>query len=247
MILPETVQRIWPSPAGEVAVADCYAMRPDTVRANMVGSLDGAAAFAGRVAPLSNPFDHALLVFLRTLADVVLVGAGTVRAEGYGPVRVGLDRQRERREAGLAPVPPLAVVSASLELDPGAPLFTDTVARPLVLTCEHAPAPRRDALAGVADVVTAGVRRVDPALAVAALRERGLCRIRCEGGPALLAQLTAAALVDEICLTVAPRLAGPQPALSATTALPAPVDLRLAHVLERDGFLYTRYVRADPR
>lgn len=243
MTLPETVRRVWPEPAEDVALADLYAMPAGMLRANMVTSLDGAAVFAGRVAPLSNPFDHALLVWLRTLADVVLVGAGTVRAESYGPVRVRPDRQEERLAAGQSPVPPLAVVTASLDLDPAAAFFAEAVARPIVVTCEAAPEARRAALADVADVVTAGVTRVDAALAVAVLRDRGHGRILCEGGPALLAQLSAAGLVDELCLTVSPRLAGPQPGLAATTPLAAPVDLRLHHVVEHDGFLYTRYAR----
>src|SRR3954454_7981907 len=107
------------------------------VTANMVAGLDGSAAVDGRVAGLSNAADRALFQQLRAEADVVLVGAGTVRAERYGPVRLTDAQVAARVDAGRAPRPPIAVVTRSLRLDWTAPLFADaTSPRPLVITCE---------------------------------------------------------------------------------------------------------------
>jgi riboflavin biosynthesis pyrimidine reductase len=178
------------------------------------------------------------------LADVVLVGAGTVRAEGYGPVRVPQDRQRQREAAGRLPVPPLAIVTRSLDLDLAAPLFTAAAVRPLVLTAGSAPQDRRRAAAEVADVVVAGDDRVDMVDAVGALVDRGLTRILSEGGPHLLAELFAADLVDELCLAVAPLVTcGHQLRITSGPALATPAGLRVASVLEEDGFLFLRYGR----
>ncbi len=95
------------------------------VLANMVGGLDGSAAVGGRVGALTGGADAVLFRRLRALADVVLVGAETVRAEGYGPVRLPDDLRAERVAAGRPPVPPVAVVSRSLRLDWDGPLFTE--------------------------------------------------------------------------------------------------------------------------
>src|SRR5262245_7878106 len=115
---------------------------PCWVLANMVGGLDGTAAVAGRVGGLSGSTDAELFRRLRTVAAVVLVGASTVRAERYGPVRLPAALRAEREAAGRPPVPRLAVVSASLDLDLGLPLFRDAdpAARSLVVVPEDAPA-----------------------------------------------------------------------------------------------------------
>lgn len=85
---------------GLADLAQFYAVPPHGVRANMIFSADGAAAFAGRAGPLSNPVDQELLRTLRGFADVVLVGAGTARAENYGPVRLTEAQQAERHAEG---------------------------------------------------------------------------------------------------------------------------------------------------
>lgn len=237
------MRRLFPTPAAEVDPRDAYPV-PDAphLRVNMVASVDGAAAVAGRVGALSGPADDAVLHVLRGLADVVLVGAGTIRAEGYGPTLLPPDQQRQREGAGHPPLPPLAIITRSLDLDLTAPLFTAAISRPLILTTASAPADRRAAAREVADLITAGTERIDMAVAVSALIERGLRRILSEGGPHLLAELYAAHQVDELCLTISPRLTcGHELRITAGPPLPQPAGLHLGHVLEQDGFLFLRY------
>jgi riboflavin biosynthesis pyrimidine reductase len=223
---------------GDVDLFTAYAQPAPGVRANFVASADGAATLDDRSAGLSGPADKTVFRVLRAVSDVVLVGAGTARAEGYGSVRVPPEHQEWRRAHGLPPVPPLAVVSRSLDLDPTAPMFTAATDRPLVLTGEDAPAERRRALSAVADVITG-----DSAAAwIGRLAERGLTRVLCEGGPRLFASLLAEDQVHELCLTVAPVLAR-QHSLSIVEPAggAAPLPLELAHVLAEDGFLFLRY------
>lgn len=212
-----------------------YTDPPTGVRANMIFSADGAAAFAGRAGPLSDPTDHGLLLALRLLADVVLVGAGTARAEGYGPVRLGV--------AGIerADPPPIAVVSGSGRLPES--LFADPAQRPILVTTARSAHDPRFPRDDRRDVLIAGEDRVDVAGLVAQLRKRGLRRILCEGGPTLLDHLVAADLIDEICVTLAPKLAGVQPVGDGGRALTAPRELRLDHVVTHDDYLYLKYSR----
>ena len=243
------MRRIHPEPSGELTddeLAGVYAMVPGAeplVRVNFVSSVDGAVTVDGVSGGLGTPGDKRVFGLLRDLCDVILVGAGTVRAEGYVQARPSARRRERRRALGLAEVPTVAVVSGSLDFDPASPLFTDaeTDARTVVLTTEAAPADRRAALARVADVVDAGTALIDPAMAVAALGSRGLNRVLCEGGPALFGTLLAARVVDELCLTVSPRLAGPG-APRIIAGLPTPVQpLTLRHVLEDGDTLLLRY------
>lgn len=231
------------SPGPEVELLDLYDPPARSVRGGMVLSADGAAAHDGSSLPLSTAADKVVFRTLRAVADVVLVGAGTARAEDYGPIPVAEARRAWRVAHGRTERPPLALVSRSLDLDPGLRCFTGEV-RPLVVTCAAAPADRRAALAEVADVVVAGDAEVDLAAALDALAGRGLGRVLCEGGPSLLGDLVVAGLLDELCMTLSPLLAGSGPGLLAA-ALPAPVPLELLHVLEEDGSLLLRYRLGD--
>ncbi|WP_082960040.1 pyrimidine reductase family protein [Mycobacterium sp. 852002-53434_SCH5985345] len=221
--------------AGITELASFYADPPPGVRANMIFSADGAAAFGGRAGPLSCPIDQQLLKTLRGFADVVLVGAGTARAENYGPVRL-LDPAR------TAP-PPIAVISRSGRLP--SRLFGDPDQPPIVVTCAHAAAARDEFGDGGRHVLVAGEESVDVARAGALLRARGLHRILCEGGPTVLDELVEADAVDEICVTLAPKLAASQPVGQRLTpsSLPAPVTMRLEHALACDGYLFLKYRR----
>jgi riboflavin biosynthesis pyrimidine reductase len=211
------------------------------LRANMIASLDGAAWWGDRTGPLGDERDRELFQLLRGLADVVIVGAGTVRVEGYGPVRPRPEWDELR--AGRSPVPPLAVVSRTLNLDFDAPIFTAASERTIVLTTEAAPASQRKAAEARADVVVAGPDDVDIRAAVDALVARGHTRLLCEGGPMLLAQVAAAGLVDELCLTLSPvLLAGAAARILNGTPLPEPGRFELAHVLTGDDYLFLRYV-----
>lgn len=238
------MRRIHPGPAGDVDLAAAYAYPGERwLRLNMVASADGGIAVEGLSGGLSGEGDRRVFGVLRGLADVVLAGAATVRAEGYGPARPRASWGPLRE--GRPPAPPIAVISGRLALDLAAPLFTEATVPTIVITTESAPEALRRRAAEVADVVVAGGDRVDPARALAALRERGLGRVLCEGGPRINAQLAAAGLVDELCLTVSPALIGGQ----AARVLDGPAShtpLTLAHVLEQDGFLFCKYTR-EPR
>src|SRR5699024_4833460 len=177
---------------------------------NFVSSLDGAVTRDGRSGGLGDDADHRVFELLRRWADVVLLGAGTARDEGYGAMALPEESVRWRLAHGLAPQPVFALVSQRLALDPVSPIFADAPARPLVLTVECVPAGRRAAVAAVADVAPGGWGEGGPRRVREELRRRDLLRIRSEGGPTLFGAFLAAGAVDELCLTLAPTLeAGP--------------------------------------
>jgi riboflavin biosynthesis pyrimidine reductase len=217
------------------------------LRANMVSSADGAAILEGATAGLSSAADRRLFALLRTLADVIVAGSATVRAEKYRPVRQH-ELWRDLR-LGRPPTPPIAVVSARLDLDPASHLIASAPphARTIILTTAQSPPDRRAVLARHADVIVAGQEAVDLKAAVDALTDRGYRRMLAEGGPHLLAGLVAAGLLDELCLTIGPLLAGPGASrIVAGALLPvSPIPLTLALLLEDDGFLFCRYTRRD--
>jgi riboflavin biosynthesis pyrimidine reductase len=219
-----------------------YRDAPRGVRANMIFSADGAAAFSGRAGPLSCPSDQRLLCDLRAYADVILVGAGTVRAENYGPVRLSNQQQAERVGQGMAAVPPIAVVSLTGVLPDS--LFADPDQQPILITSARAAARHGLRTDSRRRVLVAGAEEVDLAAAVAELDHQGMPRILCEGGPTVLHHLVEQGLLTEICVTLAPQLAGSQPVGAApVSALTVPERLQLRHVLVHDGFLFTRYQR----
>jgi riboflavin biosynthesis pyrimidine reductase len=236
-----------PSELDDAALARLY----DTDRAvhrlrmNFVASVDGAVSVDGRSAGLSSPADKRVFGVLRGWCDALVVAAGTLRAEEYGPVTLDAARRERRVAAGLAPVPTLVVVSRSLELAPEHPALADAPVRPIVVTGPDAPADRLRALSTVADtLVTGDETGPDLGAAVELLTGRGHSQLLCEGGPRLFAGLTAVDRVDEICLTVTPLLAGGGPGrISAGPPAPAPRDLALAHVLVDEGVLLLRYCR----
>lgn len=233
-----SVRQLLPHPADEIDPVAVYGgpRQPHLGRpwlvANMIASADGAASIGGRSGGLGGPGDRQVFHLLRAAADVVVAAAETVRVERYRPIR------------GPRPVP-VAVVSRSLAFDLSQPLFCDAPARTIILTCDASDAGRRRQAAAVADVVMVGGAAVDPVLALAALAERGHRVALCEGGPGLLAQLVAASVLDELCLTVSPLLAGGDgPRILTGPGPGAPVRLVLDSVLEDDGFLLLRYLAA---
>ena len=236
------IDRVWPDPAPQLTDGDLIAMIDHPgVRVNFVSSIDGSATDEGRSGGLSGPADKRQFELLRRVADVVLVGAGTVRAEGYVDLRVSAPSVRWRVAHSRGEHPVFAIVTGELDLDPTSPIFTHAPVRPIVITTERAPGRAR--FEEVADVVIAGRSRVDAAQVVAALRARGLTRVLCEGGPSLFGSMLAADAVDELCLTVAPLLeAGDGPRI-AHGAVDAARDMRLASVLRSGEVLLLRYVR----
>jgi riboflavin biosynthesis pyrimidine reductase len=210
---------------------------------NFVCSVDGAITAGGLSRGLQTPGDNRVYQQLRDLGDVILVGAGTARNEGYGPAHGDSARQARRRALGGTSIPAVAVVSESLDLDPAAPLFTEAIARTMVITHAGAPDDRAAALAEVADVIAVGESAVDLPLALMSIARRGLTRILCEGGPHLFGTLLAAGCVDELCLTISPLLVGPGPGrMVAGPRIAVPAGMRLDHLLEEDGALFCRYV-----
>jgi 5-amino-6-(5-phosphoribosylamino)uracil reductase len=220
--------------------------REPWLRANMVSTLDGAAQHDGRSQPISSAADMRIFGTLRGLADVVVVGAETVRQEGYRPARAREAFAALREAAGQGPAPAIAVVSASLELDFTLPLFTSPLVPTLLLTGAAA-APDRVATAekaGVRVVIAGDGMGVDPVRAVRALGERGLHRLLTEGGPRLLGQLVSAGVLDELCLTVSPMLtAGDAQRIAGGPRVAVPKRFELTSLLEEAGFLFSRYRR----
>jgi riboflavin biosynthesis pyrimidine reductase len=211
------------------------------LRLNMVSSLDGGTSLAGRSGGLGGSADRRLFFVLRSIADVVLVGAGTARAESYGPVRLEESLRAARRERGQEPLPQLAVVTRACDLDFGSALFAEGERRPMIVTSSGAPGEVVRRAAEVAEVIVAGDEAVDLVAALAALRRRGVKSVICEGGPTLNGYLVGAGAVDELCLTLSPRLVGADGAkVVSSVTLPWPLEVELAQLLEEDGFLFMR-------
>jgi riboflavin biosynthesis pyrimidine reductase len=213
------------------------------VTGHMVAGLDGCAAVHGRVGALSTAPDKALFADMRTLADVVLVGARTVREEGYGAVRLSDDRSAARVARGLPATPPLAIVSRSLDLDWGSRAFTGAAegSRTIVVTCERAPADRLARAREVAEVVVAGEESVEPAALMAQLAARGQTAVLCEGGPSWLGELVVAGLLDELCLTISPMMGGDPLPVAVFPPGASLTGFSLRHVLREEDTLFLRY------
>lgn len=215
------------------------------VKVNFICSVDGAVTLGGKSGGLSNPDDKRIFRLGRTLADVILVGSATALIERYQGVKPGELDTDLRAERGLAPIPPIAVVTRSASLPPESPLVRTSTVPTIVFTADSAPAERRKALTDAgAEVVIVGDDDVDEATMLAELDRRALHRVCCEGGPHLFGSLIAADLVDELDLTVAPLLVGGDAGRIATGTLPAgPTSLRLVSVLHANDQLMLRYLR----
>ena len=211
------------------------------LRVNFVSSVDGAATIDGVSGGLGGDADRRVFDLLRELCDVVIVGAGTVRGEGYGPMVLPPPSVDRRASGGLPSHPVFAIVSNRLDLDPSSRIFTEAPVRPIVVTTDSAPRDRRDALAAVADLVIAGDSQLDPAVLVASLAERGLTQQHCEGGPSLFGTLAAAGVVDELCLTLSPHLVAGDAGRIISGAVGGPRELTLGHVLASGDSLLLRY------
>ncbi len=226
---------MWPEPELALAAPDLAAYYPwppnrgqTWIRANMVMSIDGCCTGPdGLSKSISSPPDRALLGILRREADVILVGANTIRTENYAP-----------------PTKPLAIVSNNLDLPAGLAMFKEAKAktpRSMVLTSQAAidrsPSDLRERI----DLIACGAAEVDLETAVAALADQGLTRIHCEGGPKLLGSLIAASLLDELLLTISPVLVGGTDHLISTPALPA-LTAKPVHVLTESGSVFSRYL-----
>ena len=254
--LPRAGNRIPPS-ANEDELIALYAhpapgprgVGPDArprahVRANMVSTLDGAATGADHVSgSINNAADHRVFGVLRAVADVVLIGAGTARAEGYADVRIPDPLLAGRRARGQSDLPELAVVSATGTLPDGLldsdspPFVLTTAARPDLAALQHRIGTERVLVVGHG-------ASVDVARALDVLAARGLRRVLTEGGPRLVGELAHAGVLDELCLTWSPLVvAGPAPRIADAAGWLAPaVTARPAHLLHSAGVLLGRWV-----
>lgn len=236
------MRQLLPEPAGAVDPFDAYRDPPaEWLRLNFVVSADGSVTEEhGRSGDLGGDADQHIFRVLRALADAILVGANTVRKEGYGPYRPAPATRERRAALGKPPDAPIVVVSRSLDLDPGHRFFTEAVRPPLILTSAAAAGAAAPELRPY--LLIAGETEVDFAAALRRLRgEYGLGHILCEGGPQLATQLLTAGLVDELCLTIAPTLIGMGHRTGLLDQLPGRIELALTALYARDGVLFTRY------
>ena len=246
-----SIREIWPAASAPELDADALAEHyprnvEPTLRVNFVASIDGAVTLDGYSAGLSGPADKLIFGTLRAVCDALVVGAGTIRTENYDALRLGPKRRAWRKARGLSEFPLMVVVSGSLELNPEQEIFADAPIRPIVLTHGAAPAERRATIEKVAEVVTVGDDEVDLAVALAELHARGATQLLSEGGPHLLGALTAADLVDELCLTVAPLLAGAGAGRITAGPPGPPRAMSLRGILSADQMLFLRYARTRP-
>jgi riboflavin-specific deaminase-like protein len=205
---------------------------------NMVSSLDGKATLDWRTKGLSSDVDRRLFHHLRTQADAVMVGAGTAREERYGRVTKNEDLRLKRTNEGLVPDALAVVVSGRLELPPDLPLLNEPEQKVVIATGSA------DTLPGVTGQVEYARVGDDLPRLMAYLQEaHGVRSVLCEGGPTLNSFLFAAGLVDELFLTLNPKLIGGAAALTivAGRELVEPVEPELVSVAEAEGELYTRW------
>jgi riboflavin-specific deaminase-like protein len=243
------MQRLIPDPGETTVERQLDGYRPwerpgedrPHVAMNFAATLDGRATIEGRSGPIGSGTDTAMLVGLRTRFDAVMIGAGTMRAERYGRI-VSDPAKRERRERlGLAADPLVVIVSGRLDLPWDAPLFSDG-SRVLVFTAaEEEPPPVESSLQ-----VVRHEGHIDLTAALRHLRREGDVRaLLCEGGPRLHSELWSLGLVDELFLTMAPKLTGAGSSI-LEGELAAPLPLELTWLLEEQGELFGRYRRASP-
>lgn len=212
------------------------------LRADFVVSIDGAVEIDGRAGPLGAPADRSAFMAMRAVADAILVGAGTARIERYRRPVLSEETKERRKARGQAAVPPLVLVSRRGVLTAEDRVFSNGY-RPVVVTTSAAIA-ERGSLSVLADVIECGTDEVDLGKAIEMLMERGWERILCEGGPSLLLSLLNDDLLDQMCVTFSPLIAGSQHLhLAGDTPLAQPSRFRLRGLLEGDGLLIARYDR----
>ena len=245
------MRQLYPDARDSVDPADVYgaadrAPRPDRpwVLLNMVSSADGATVINGVSEHLGGPGDREIFLYLRSLADGILAGAGTVRAEGYGPPKVRNEHRAARQARGQALLPRLCIATRSAGFDWSASVFNDERTRPVILAPATADPQRLEQARSHADVIAVGEPDLDVPAALRALLALGIDVLLCEGGPSLNAGLLEAGVVDELCLTVSPKLVGEGGGSTIVDGakLSPPADLQLASVVEQDGDVFLRYL-----
>ena len=239
----ELLSRLGQKSTSSVDLAAAYAWPEGAwTRAMMLTTLDGAIAGAdGLSGSISSATDRLIFAEVRRLADAILVGAGTIRAERYNPMKARPEYQEARGADGLKSAPVVVIVSRTLDLPWQDPLFHESEQQPIVLTGMHDPSSselkRAYAHADVQQIPDLEARTI-----IGAMHARGLSRIVCEGGPTLLTQMAAADLIDEYDLTLAPILAGNGHGI-VDGPLGEITRLHLAQAITDDGFVFAKYVR----
>jgi riboflavin-specific deaminase-like protein len=242
------MRRLLPDPSPTTVEQQLETYRPwehphegrPLVAMNFAATVDGRATIGGVSGPIGSDADTAMLAGLRRRFDAVMIGAGTMRAERYGPLVSDPEKRQRREQLGLPPDPLMVIVSGRLDLPWDAPLFTDGDGRVLIFTAAKQELPQTATPLRV-------VRHegfVDIAAALRQLRqEHGVRALLCEGGPGLHGELEGGGLVDELFLTTAPKLTGGEAPRIIEGELPEVAPLQLAWLLEEDGELFARYRR----
>lgn len=244
------MQRLLPDPgpttveeqlAGLDLVDLAYAERP-YIAVNFAVTIDGRAAIEGRSGPIGSRTDSEMLQLLRTRADAVMIGAGTMRAERYGRIVSDPSLRAGRERIGLPPDPLAVIASGRLDLPWDAGLFSDRGGRVVIFTTADTEPPETKTPLEV-------IRHEGPAIdLVEALRylrqEHGIRGLLCEGGPGLHSELQSLEMVDEIFVTLAAKLSGGDEPRMIEGELPRRSDWELAWLLEEKGELFARYRRA---
>jgi riboflavin-specific deaminase-like protein len=205
---------------------------------NMVSSLDGKATIEWRTKGLSTELDRRLFHQLRTQADAVMVGAGTVRSERYGRMTKSQELREKRIAEGLTPDPLAVIVSGRLDLPADLPILNEREQRVVIATGSDASLP------DMGEQLEYARTGDDLPKLMAYLDEtHGIRSVLCEGGPTLNSYLFAAGLVDELFLTLNPKAVGGAAALTivAGRELIEPAELALVSLAEGDGDLFTRW------
>jgi riboflavin biosynthesis pyrimidine reductase len=225
------MRRLLPDPGPTSVSAQLEAYRPweeapadrPLVGMNFVATVDGRATIEGRSGPIGSDADTEMLVGLRKRFEAVMIGAGTMRAERYGPME-----------------PLVVLVSGRLDLPWDAPLFAEP-GEVVIFTASETEPP--ETAASIEVVRHEGAVNLGKALR-RLRQERGIRAVLSEGGPHLHAQMQADGLVDDLFLTIAPKLSGGGAPRITEGSLPDVVGLELAWLLEQDGELFARYRRA---
>lgn len=248
------MRQLLPTPVDSADPLDLYPFddrpRPSGrpwVMVNMVASVDGATAIDGLSGALGGDGDRQVFSAIRASCDWIVAAAGTVRAERYRIPRPSPETAAVRRNTGRSSAAHLAVVTASVDLDPDLPLFADQRADdapPLVITGNAPPADRVAAIGERAEWAHLPGERPSPEAVIDELGRRGASIVLAEGGPSFNGQLFDAGLVDELCLSLSPNLvSGDSARIAHSTTAGVDQQLRLERLLEHDNALFARYVR----
>lgn len=223
------------------------------LRMNFISSIDGAVTLGGKSGGLNDPWDLQVFLMLRAQADLVLVGAGTLRDEGYDGIRVSGELADWREQQGQTRHPRLGILTRSANLDPASPLFARPMRggepdpdwqRPLLLCPESADVTSLTDLVEVVRCSGADPAELDPRMVMAEAAQRGYHHILSEGGPHVFGSLLEADVVDEICLTISPLAVAGRAGRIAVTETEVPREFELTHALPGGKMLFLRYTRA---